>query len=79
MPLRKIKTENEILKKFDLSRSQLDTLRLDKNFPFVELSKGVRVYHTDSILKWLTENEKNRSETNSNNLTSTPQNCTSGV
>lgn len=60
MPLRKIKTEPEILKKFNLSRNQLDTLRNEKHFPFIELAKGVRLYHTDSILSWLNKNEKNR-------------------
>jgi hypothetical protein len=73
MPLRKIKTEPEILKKFNLSKGQLDTLRLDKGFPYIELSKGVRVFNTDSILKWISQNEKNRAETNSNRPTSTPQ------
>lgn len=57
MPLRKIKTEAEILKKFDLTKSQLDVLRLEREFPFIKLSNSVRVYKTDSILAWLDENE----------------------
>jgi hypothetical protein len=65
MPLRKIKTEPEILKKLNLSRKQLDVLRLERNLPFIKLSNSVRVYKTESILEWLNENEIIMSETDS--------------
>lgn len=41
----------------NVSRSTLDSLRLEKGFPFVRLSLKSRVYLVDSIIEWLKSHE----------------------
>lgn len=64
MPLRKFKTEVEIRQKFGLTRQKLDELRLSEGFPYINLAKGVNIYHTDSVIAWLLKHQKNTPETN---------------
>jgi len=52
--------EPDLLKMLDLTRAQLDELRLNQGFPFVAVNKTTRVYFESSVRAWLVKNEKNQ-------------------
>ena len=45
-------TEAQMIKKFGLSKPQLDTLRRETDFPYVPVRKGVTVYIEQDVVGW---------------------------
>lgn len=46
-------SEQDLMELLDVTRDQLDYLRLEKNFPCVYLGQRVRIYMADEVLKHL--------------------------
>ena len=46
-------SEEDMLELLGIKRSTLDTLRLEKGFPFLRLSMVKRVYLAKDVLNWL--------------------------
>ena len=54
---REIIQEELLLKTLGITKGALDRLRQEKQFPYIMLAQGVRVYYEPHILAWLKKNE----------------------
>lgn len=59
MPLRKFKTDLEVILKLGITKDKLADLRNSEGIPYIPLAKGQNVYFTDSLIKWLLSREEN--------------------
>lgn len=57
--LKSILKESQVLSQLDLTLTQLDQLRRERNFPYILVTKTVRVYNEKDVEKWLLENKVN--------------------
>ncbi len=48
-----VSTEKEIMEVLDLTKKQLDYLRWNKGFPYIQLQRRVRVYMDDDVFEYL--------------------------
>ena len=51
-------SEEDILELLGINRGTLDTLRLEKGFPFFRLTRVKRVYLAKDVLNWLEKQSK---------------------
>ena len=51
-------SEEDILELLGIGRGTLDTLRLEKGFPFLRLTRVKRVYLAKDVLNWLEKQDR---------------------
>ena len=51
--LESILTEKELLDLLGIKKSALDSLRLNNELPFCQVTRYQRIYFVDDLLKWL--------------------------
>jgi hypothetical protein len=55
--IKKLIPEKELLELLEISRWTLEKKR-QEGLPYIELGKGKRVYHEESLVKWLLDHEQ---------------------
>ena len=58
--INEILTEAQLMKKFSFTKRQLETLRFEREFPYIPAAKNVRLYNSKSVVEWLLERERNK-------------------
>ena len=51
-------SEEAMLELLGVSKTTLDTLRLEKGFPFVRLTPKTRIYLANEVLGWLKQHHR---------------------
>jgi len=59
MPKRKVITEEQIIKLFNMDGRQLNKLRSEEKLPYIRVDRFRRLYFEDRIFEWLASREKN--------------------
>ena len=54
-------SEEDMLELLSIVRSTLDTLRLEKGFPFIRLTRIKRIYLAKDVLNWLEKQSRDTS------------------
>lgn len=57
--LKNIINETDLIKRLDITKDQLNILRRDRNFPYIQVTKSCRVYHEKEVMEWLIQNGVN--------------------
>ena len=57
--LKDIINENDLIKRLGITTDQLNGLRRDRNFPYIQVTKSRRVYHEKEVMEWLVQNQVN--------------------